>query len=329
MQDGVERVILQFLAHLQVERSLSAHTIAAYRRDLRHYQRYLASCCGAPKLSEVDTAQVAAFVDYLRGYNSNLNLAPASVARVLAAVRGLHKFAFEEGLVSVDVAHEVKPPKLGQPLPKALQVDEVQRLLDAASQGSDPVSVRDSALLEILYGTGARVSEAVNLSLDDLDLSGAQIRLFGKGSKERVLPLGSYAIAAVEKYLTQARPLLLAKASNARAQRGSDSPKRSPKGRTRAEQVQSPLFFNQRGRQLSRQSAWEIIQIYANRAGLEHVTPHTLRHSFATHLLQGGADIRVVQEMLGHASVTTTQIYTKVTPDTLREIYATAHPRAR
>ena len=221
-------------------------------------------------------------------------------------MRGWHKFLLAEGTTTEDPSATVRPPQPGRRLPKALGVDEVRRLLEAAGVDDSPVSLRDRALLEILYGTGARISEAVGLSVDDVDLAGASARLFGKGRKERVVPLGGYAVEAIDAYLVRARPSL--------ASSGPGTPS---------------LFLNTRGRPLSRQSAWAIIQNAAERAKLSvHVSPHTLRHSFATHLLQGGADIRVVQELLGHSSLSTTQIYTMVSRDTVREVYSLAHPRA-
>jgi integrase/recombinase XerD len=219
----------------------------------------------------------------------------------------MHRFASREGIVADDVARAVHPPAPPRRLPKAIPVDEVQRLLDAAAVGDPVLAVRDRALMELLYGTGARISEAVGLAVDDLDIAGSSVVLAGKGGKQRVVPVGSYAIRAVEDYLVRTRPAL--------AERGRGSP---------------TLFLNARGGPLSRQSAWAILRAAAGRAGLTgRVSPHTLRHSFATHLIDGGADVRVVQELLGHASVTTTQIYTLVTVDRLREVYATAHPRAR
>jgi integrase/recombinase XerD len=222
-------------------------------------------------------------------------------------VRGLHRFALRDGLVEVDVAHEVRPPTPARRLPKAISLDEVERLLDAAGCRQTALSIRDRALLEVLYGTGARISEAVGLAVDDIDLAERAVLLSGKGGKQRRVPLGSYAAAAVQSYLAQARPALAA------AGRGTPA-----------------VFLNSRGGPLSRQSAWTVLRAAAERAGLAAgISPHTLRHSFATHLMEGGADVRVVQELLGHSSVTTTQIYTLVTVDTLREVYASAHPRAR
>jgi integrase/recombinase XerD len=225
-------------------------------------------------------------------------------------VRGLHRFALLDGLVPGDVAAEVRPPAPARRLPKAIPVESVVALIEAAGSLEGPRGLRDRALLEVLYGTGARISEAVGLAVDDLDRGQAVVRLAGKGGKERIVPVGSFALRAVEDYLVRARPALAAAGRS--GVRG---------GR---------LFLNARGGPLSRQSAWAILQAAAERAGLsvQHVSPHTLRHSFATHLLDGGADVRVVQELLGHASVTTTQVYTLVTVDKLREVYASSHPRA-
>lgn len=298
------RILEQYFVHLSVERSLSANTVAAYRRDLNHYVNHLVAR-RIEKFEDVTESDAAAFVDYLRDGSAGKAMAPASVARMVTAVRRLHEFMVAEGVVKTDVTVDLTPPKQGERLPKALPITDMQHLIATAGTGDDPVSLRDVALLEILYGTGARISEAAGLTADDIDLENATIRLFGKGSKERILPLGSYAIAAIEAYMVRGRPVL--------ASKGKGTP---------------ALFLNKRGNPLSRQSAWGVIQDIAAKAGIDGVSPHTFRHSFATHLLQGGADVRVVQEMLGHSSVTTTQIYTKVTRETLKEVYATAHPRA-
>jgi integrase/recombinase XerD len=223
----------------------------------------------------------------------------------VVAVRGFHRFCLREGLTAVDPAAAVKPPAPPQRLPKALSVDEVTRIL-AAAAGPEPLATRDAALLEFLYGTGARISEAVGLDVDDIDLEVGAVLLRGKGSKERIVPVGSYAREAVSAYQVRGRPELV--------RRGHGTP---------------ALFLNARGGRLSRQSAWTVLRRAAERAGVaKEISPHTLRHSFATHLLDGGADVRVVQELLGHASVTTTQVYTLITVDKLREVYATSHPRA-
>jgi integrase/recombinase XerD len=297
----VDAAVSRFLRHVAVERGLSDNTLAAYRRDLGRYAGHLAAA-GRAEMEAVTTQDVAGFVALIRREEG---LAASSAARMLSTVRGLHRFLEEDGIVPVDVAHEVSPPKLPMRLPKAITIDEMAGLL-AATAGDDPVRVRDRALLELLYATGTRVSEAVSLDVDDLQ-SGDLIRVLGKGSKQRLVPVGSFARAALEEYLVRVRPGFAVKGTSTPA-----------------------LFLGPRGGRLSRQSAWLVIQDTAERAGLaKHVSPHTFRHSFATHLLQGGADVRVVQELLGHASVATTQLYTLVTADTLRDVYTTSHPRAR
>jgi integrase/recombinase XerD len=306
---AIERVVTGYLDHLTVERGLAANTIASYRRDLRRYTEYLAAA-GVASLREITEADVSGFLAALRaGDDEHPPLSTTSAARAVVAVRGLHRFALLDGLVPDDVAHEVRPPTPARRLPKAIPVESVVALIEAAGSVEGPRGLRDRALLELLYGTGARISEAVGLAVDDLDRGQAAVRLAGKGGKERVVPVGSYALKAVEDYLVRARPALAA------AGRG------GPRG--------GALFLNVRGGPLSRQSAWAILQTAAERAALTaEVSPHTLRHSFATHLLDGGADVRVVQELLGHASVTTTQVYTLITVERLREVYASSHPRA-
>ena len=303
-------MVTGYLDHLTVERGLSANTISAYRRDLRRYTGFL-DAAGVRGLGEVAESDVAGFLAALRqGDDDHPPLSATSAARAVVAVRGLHRFALLDGLGPDDVAHEVRPPSPARRLPKAIPVESVVALIEAAAALEGPRGLRDRALLEVLYGTGARISEAVGLAVDDLDRGQSVVRLAGKGGKQRIVPVGSYALQAVEDYLVRARPALAAA------------------GRTGVRG--GALFLNARGGSLSRQSAWAILRTAAERAGLKaEVSPHTLRHSFATHLLDGGADVRVVQELLGHASVTTTQIYTLVTVDTLREVFATAHPRAR
>lgn len=299
-------LVRAYLDHLAVERGVASNTLASYRRDLGRYVAFLHDV-GVTTFADVDAAQVTAFLAHLRtGDDEHVPLSAASSARAVIAVRGLHRFALRDGLVAVDVAREVRPPTAPRRLPKAISVDDVERLLDAAGYPGTGLALRDRALLELLYGTGARISEAVGLAVDDADLAERTVLLTGKGGKQRRVPLGSYAARAVETYLVRARPALAA------AGRGTPA-----------------LFLNARGGALSRQSAWTVLRTAAERAGLTGaISPHTLRHSFATHLMEGGADVRVVQELLGHASVTTTQIYTLVTVDRLREVYATAHPRA-
>ncbi len=305
----ITATVSAYLAHIAVERGLSPHTVAAYRRDLERYCSFLTDR-GANDLAEVDEATISAFAAALRtGNDKRTTLAESSVSRTLAAVRGLHRFAVDEGLVSSDAARSVPSPRPARRLPKALAVDEVAAILQSAGSGDDPaVALRDAALLELLYATGARVSEAVALDVDDI-AAPSVVRLRGKGGKERLVPVGRLAQEALEAYLVRGRPPLMAAARPAGG---------------------APLFVGRRGARLSRQAAWAVIRSAAQRAGVtSEVSPHTLRHSFATHLLDGGADVRVVQELLGHASVTTTQIYTLVTIDRLHEVYAQAHPRAR
>ncbi|WP_280472986.1 site-specific tyrosine recombinase XerD [Nocardia cyriacigeorgica] len=308
------REVDAYLDHLAVERGAARNTLAAYRRDLERYRAFLAGR-GIGELDAVAESDVAEFAMALRwGGAGHPPLAAGSVARALIAVRGLHRFATAEGMTSTDVAHAVKPPAPGRRLPKALPYDEVLKLLEAAGgdcgTSGDGVArgLRDRALLELLYSTGARISEMVGLDVDDLDMPERAVVLRGKGGKQRIVPIGRPALAAVDAYLVRGRPVLAAR------------------GRGNA----GALFLNARGGRLSRQSAWQVLQSAAERSGIgASVSPHTLRHSFATHLLDGGADVRVVQELLGHASVTTTQIYTLVTVKTLREVWATAHPRAK
>jgi integrase/recombinase XerD len=305
----LEQEVRAYLDHLAVERGVAANTIAAYRRDLRRYASALVAA-GHTSLRTVDEQDIGEHLAQLR--EGPPPLTAASAARALSAVRGLHRFAAREGLVANDAAHEVRPPSLPRRLPRALGVAEVERLLAAAGTGADEVvALRDVALLEFLYATGARVSEAIGCSVDDLDLADGTVRLRGKGGRTRLVPVGGYARSAVEAYLVRSRPVLLARRRSGVA-RGAHQ-----------------LFRNARGGGLTRQGVWLILQSAADRAGLPPVSPHVLRHSFATHLLEGGADVRVVQELLGHASVTTTQVYTLVTVEQLREVFATAHPRAR
>jgi len=298
-------VVEAYLDHLAVERGLATNTLLSYRRDLRRYLDYLGE---HDDLSAVNAGSVSDFLATLReGDAEHPALSASSAARTVVAVRGLHRFAAREGLIAEDVTRRVRPPAPPRRLPKAITVDEVERLLKAAGSGDGPLPLRDAALLELLYGTGARISEAVGLAVDDIDAESAAVVLHGKGGKQRIVPVGSFALRAIEDYLVRSRPVLAA--------RGKGTP---------------ALFLNARGGALSRQSAWTILQAAAERAALTMtVSPHTMRHSYATHLLDGGADVRVVQELLGHASVTTTQVYTLVTVDRLREVYATAHPRAR
>lgn len=294
-------VATTWLDHLAVERGLSDNTLSNYRRDVERYLTWLDEA-GRHELAEVATADVEAYVADLR----RSGLAASSAGRALVVARGLHRFAVREGIVDVDVAADVSPPATGRHLPDTLSIDEVTQLIDAVPDGeyADALDLRDKALLELLYGTGARISEVMGLTVDDVTDNDGILRITGKGNKQRLVPIGSKAVEAVEAYLVRARPLLAQGKSHA-------------------------LLLNTRGGALSRQSAWAILKNAAARAGLDKdISPHTLRHSYATHLLEGGADVRVVQELLGHSSVTTTQIYTHVTADNLRQVWREAHPRA-
>jgi integrase/recombinase XerD len=297
-------VLAGYLAHLAVERGLAANTLASYRRDLRRYLLHLRSR-GRLSLAEVAEADVLAFLAALReGDQHHPALVASSAARAVSAVRGLHRFAVREGVAAHDPAREVHPPSKLRHLPKAIGVAEVERLIAAAGPEDAPLTHRNRALLEVLYGTGARISEAVGLTVDDVEAG--HVRLRGKAGRMRVVPVGRFAREALGAYLTRARPVICAHGRGTAA-----------------------LFLNARGGRLTRQGAWEVLRSAAERAGLAGVSPHMLRHSFATHLLDGGADVRVVQELLGHASVATTQVYTLVGVDRLREEYAAARSRAR
>jgi integrase/recombinase XerD len=308
---SVSEAARRYLQYLVVERGLAGNTIESYERDLRRYADFIKTR-NREDLANVTEVDVAEFRAALRtGDDEHPPLAVSSVGRAVVAVRGLHAFALRDGLTQQDPAREVAPPTPAKRLPKAIPLDAVERILDAAGStgDSDPRVLRDRALLEFLYGTGARISEATGLDVDDLDHLAQEpsVLLTGKGSKQRYVPVGSYAVRALSAYLVRGRPALAVKASR----------KQSP-----------AVFLNARGGRLTRQGAWGILRDAGTRSGESDVSPHTLRHSFATHLLDGGADIRVVQELLGHASVTTTQVYTLVTVDKLREVYAAAHPRA-
>ena len=295
-----------WLTHLAVERGLSANTLSNYRRDVERYCDWL-EAAGLDDIRDITTTHVESYVkDLRRGIEGQQALSASSAGRALIVARGLHKFALMEGEVAADVAADVSPPAMGRHLPDTLSINEVALLIDAIphSDIATPVDLRDRALVELLYGTGARISEAIGLAVDDVSDMPEVLRITGKGSKQRIVPFGSMAQQAVREYLVKARPAL-------------------SKGKSHA------LFLNQRGGPLSRQSAWAVLKKTVDRAGLDKdISPHTLRHSFATHLLEGGADVRVVQELLGHSSVTTTQIYTHITAESLREVWREAHPRA-
>ena len=306
--DGFGTLREQFLVHIGIERGLAKATVSAYESDLNKYVAWLQTH-GITKPDDIAKQDVE---DYIAALDADGESA-RSKARRLASIHEFHRFALAQRAVSADVAASVKAPKGASVLPDVLSVDEVSRLLDAAAVGgsTDPVVLRDKALLEFMYATGCRVSEAVGTNLDDIDLEEKVVRLMGKGSKQRLVPLGSYARNSVVAYLNAGRGELERR-----------STAKVPERRA--------LFLNKRGKRISRQSVWEIVKTAGERAGItKPLHPHTLRHSFATHLIQGGADVRTVQELLGHASVTTTQIYTHVSPEALIETYLTAHPRAR
>ena len=300
----LERWLTKYLRYVGIERGLSQNTQLAYRRDLGAYVEWLQH----ENIAQFGAVTAPLISEYLGDLATRAEapMTASSQSRILSSIRGLHRFLAEEGETPVDVTVDVARPKQAKRLPKAITIDQMVALLGAVS-GDDPVALRDRAFLEFLYATGARVSEAVGLNVDDVTDTDGLVRVRGKGGKQRIVPLGSYARAAIDAYLTRVRPDF--------ATRGKSTP---------------ALFLGPRGNRLSRQGAWLIIQDAAEKAHLTaHVSPHTFRHSFATHLLAGGADVRVVQELLGHSSVATTQIYTMVTADTLRESYQLAHPRAR
>ena len=300
-----------FLDHLRIERGLAANSIAAYQRDLHKLTSYFEM--QSLNTDAITSDDIAAFEVSLK----DLDLAPASINRIMSAVRTFYKYQNREYQV-VDPTTDISHNKSARRLPKALTVSEVTALIDAGLREGDVISLRDHALLELLYSSGARVSEIIGINLSDFaksNLSGDEIttlRIRGKGGKERIVPLGKFAVTAIDNYLVRTRPDLAAKSGR------------------KESSVNGALFLNQKGTRISRQSAWQIVLTAAERAGItSKVSPHVFRHSYATHLLDGGADIRVVQELLGHASVTTTQIYTLITIDKIRESYSSAHPRAR
>jgi len=300
-----EEVASSFLNHLQIEKGLAANSIAAYRRDLSKFANFL----GIRSLSEVDSNLISDFQSSLR----EAKLSVASINRVDSTLRSFFKHLQQE-YGYADPTLEIAPQKSARRLPKALTITQIVSMIEVAYREGQPITARDQAMLELLYSSGARVSELIGININDLisiDTSDGKVttlKLRGKGSKERIVPLGSFATKAVENYLVRVRPELASKSSK----------------------VTSALFLNSRGSRISRQSAWQMVLDAAEAAGVsEHVSPHVFRHSYATHLLDGGADIRVVQELLGHASVTTTQIYTLITIDKVRESYALAHPRAK
>lgn len=296
-----------YLDHLLVERGISKNTHLAYSRDLQRFKVFMDGI-GKQLIQDISREDISAFLISLKNQkDAKLSISATTTTRILASVRGMFSYALKEKVIINDPSAGIKPPRIGSRLPKAISTQDVTRLLNSL-KGDNPSNLRDRAILEFMYATGARISEVVDLDVDDLDLTDNIVVLTGKGNKQRVVPLGSYATKSLEDYLVRGRPALIG---------------------IKVESGTSAVFRNVRGGRLSRQSAWNIMGNAAKLAKLENVTPHTLRHSFATHLLEGGADIRIVQELLGHSSVTTTQIYTKVTIEALRHVYSTSHPRAR
>ena len=308
---AIDDAIAGYVDHVSVERGLAANTIAAYRRDLGRYRRWLASRA-IEDVNSIDSTDVADFAASLRNPDpGETALSASSAARVVVAVRSFHRFAALENWTRTDPAADIAPPQIPRRLPKALPYASIERLIEASGDPSTALGSRDRALIEFLYGTGTRISEVVGLDVDDVDLDSATVVVTGKGNKQRRLPLGGAASGAIADYLVRGRPVL-AQAATGRRRPG------------------AALFLGVKGSRLNRQAAWEVVRRSAHEAGLSgEVGPHTLRHSYATHLMEGGADVRVVQELLGHSSVTTTQIYTLVTADALREVYAASHPRAQ
>lgn len=328
--------IQQFLNHISVERGLSPKTVEAYESDLTKYTNWLRE---ARKINDVSKITQLDIEEYVRAMSSQAmasqamasqNLGPRTIARRIASIHEWNKFMLSNAQIASDPSAEVKAPKQAEHLPDVLSISEVERVIDAAGGfgSTDAVSLRDRALVEFLYATGARVSEAVGLKFEDIDLAESVVRLSGKGQKQRLVPIGKCAVRALRDYLDKARPILASRAqkseASAKSRLNSSLNSSSKSANTHV------IFLNKRGKSLSRQSAWEAISRAGKMAKIgKELHPHTLRHSFATHLISGGADVRTVQELLGHASVTTTQIYTHISPDALMEAYVMSHPRAR
>lgn len=296
----VDRVKNLYLNHLTVERGLSINTLSAYRADLNRFSIALEH----RKFTDIEQVSTDVISDYISELTA-MKLTPTTIARHFAALKGLFKFALKENLIKSDPTISISTPKLPSRLPKALSISQMQELIKAVDK-KNLVGYRDLAIVEFMYGTGCRISELTELDIDDLDLTERTVRLSGKGNKQRLVPVGEFAHTALNQYLVSARPNFVSGSATDTA----------------------AVFRNQRGGRLTRQGIWAILQKAATDAGIADLTPHSLRHSFATHLLEGGADIRVVQELLGHASVATTQIYTKISIDGLRSVYAHSHPRA-
>lgn len=345
--------IQQFLNHISVERGLSPKTVEAYESDLTKYTNWLRE---ARKINDVNKITQLDIEEYVRAMSSQAmsseemssqamaaqNLGPRTIARRIASIHEWNKFMLSNAQIASDPSAEVKAPKQAEHLPDVLSISEVERVIDAAGGfgSTDAVSLRDRALVEFLYATGARVSEAVGLKFEDIDLAESVVRLSGKGQKQRLVPIGKCAVSALRDYLDKARPILASRAqksqasasaaSNSSSKSSLNSSSNSSSNASSKSANSHMIFLNKRGKSLSRQSAWEAISRAGKMAKIgKELHPHTLRHSFATHLISGGADVRTVQELLGHASVTTTQIYTHISPDALMEAYVMSHPRAR
>lgn len=328
--------IQQFLNHISVERGLSPKTVEAYESDLTKYTNWLRE---ARKINDVNEITQLDIEEYVRAMSSQAmssqamasqNLGPRTIARRIASIHEWNKFMLSNAQIASDPSAEVKAPKQAEHLPDVLSISEVERVIDAAGGfgSTDAVSLRDRALVEFLYATGARVSEAVSLKFEDIDLTESVVRLSGKGQKQRLVPIGKCAVRALRDYLANARPILASRAQKSPAT--AKSRLKSPLNSSSKSVNTHVIFLNKRGKSLSRQSAWEAISRAGKMAKIgKELHPHTFRHSFATHLISGGADVRTVQELLGHASVTTTQIYTHISPDALMEAYVMSHPRAR
>jgi integrase/recombinase XerD len=312
----MDKSVQGFLNSLSVEKNFSENTLAAYRNDLTQLEEYLRTVASEPAHAgdtpdavvgpegidwgSLTKRSIVNFVLFIK----EKQYAPATVARKVAAIKSYFQYCETEGIVSADPTAMLESPKVGRSLPRAISVEDVDTLLDQPAKDRSAEGLRDSAMLELLYATGMRVSELVSLDMDDVSLASGYVRCFGKNSKERTIPIHANAVATLETYIKQARPSLIGVAS------------------------EPALFVNHRGTRLTRQGFWLIIKEYAHKAGIEQITPHTLRHSFATHMLSNGANLRDVQELLGHANIATTQIYTHLTDDQMRTTYDRSHPRA-
>jgi integrase/recombinase XerD len=298
----MEELLEKFLYHLSLERGLSSNTIESYKRDLKRYIKYLQTL-KRKSFDKIKTQDISKLIMKL----NKRGLSSSTISRNLSAIRSFHKYLIRENLALKNPSEGIEAPRLWRKLPVVLNIEEIKKLLDQP-EGSDPLSVRDKAMLEFLYATGVRISELINLKRSSLLFEIGCVRIFGKGNKERVVPIGEVAIDWVNRYLKDFRAELV----NLKSKSGDF------------------LFLNARGNRLTRIGGWKILRKYVNKAGIKKkVSPHTIRHSFATHLLEGGADLRAVQEMLGHADISTTQIYTQVDREYLKEVHRTFHPREK